>query len=77
MPASRLMIPLDVHVARQARRLGLLSRTYNDWAAVQELTGALRLLDPDDPAKYDYALFGLGVVEDSIPEGFIINAGGK
>src|SRR5699024_1480240 len=73
MPGSDLMIPLDVHVARQARRLGLLSRSYNDWWAVQELTDALRLLDPDDPAKYDYALFGLGVAEDSIPKKFIIN----
>lgn len=61
MPASELMIPLDVHVARQARRLGLLTRSYNDWKAVVELTENLRLLDPSDPAKYDYALFGLGI----------------
>lgn len=73
MPASELMIPLDVHVARQARRLGLLSRTYNDWWAVQELTEALRLLDPADPVKYDYALFGLGVAEDGLPEELIVN----
>lgn len=73
MPASELMVPLDVHVARQARRLGLLSRTYNDWWAVQELTEALRLLDPKDPAKYDYALFGLGVAEEGLPEELIIN----
>jgi len=67
------MIPLDVHVARQARALGLLSRTYNDWWAVQELTEALQLLDPQDPAKYDYALFGLGVNQKKIPEEFIKN----
>ena len=73
MPASELMVPLDVHVARQARRLGLLTRTYNDWWAVQELTDALRLLDPEDPAKYDYALFGLGVA-DSVPDNFVLNA---
>lgn len=73
MPQSELMIPLDVHVARQARALGLLSRTYNDWWAVQELTEALRLLDPEDPAKYDYALFGLGVNQDEIPTKFIKN----
>ena len=73
MPQSELMIPLDVHVARQARALGLLSRTYNDWWAVQELTEALRLLDPKDPAKYDYALFGLGVNQDQIPQEFIKN----
>lgn len=73
MPPSELMIPLDVHVARQARALGLLSRTYNDWWAVGELTEALRLLDPEDPAKYDYALFGLGVEEGGIPEELILN----
>jgi uncharacterized protein (TIGR02757 family) len=73
MPQSELMIPLDVHVARQARALGLLSRTYNDWWAVQELTEALRLLDPEDPAKYDYALFGLGINQDEIPLEFIKN----
>lgn len=73
MPESELMVPLDVHVARQARVLGLLSRTYNDWWAVQELTDSLRLLDPEDPAKYDYALFGLGVHQDKIPDEFIVN----
>lgn len=73
MPQSELMIPLDVHVARQARALGLLSRTYNDWWAVGELTEALQLLDPGDPAKYDYALFGLGVAEDGIPEELVLN----
>lgn len=73
MPPSQLYVPLDVHVARQARALGLLSRKYNDWSAVEELTEALRLLDPEDPAKYDYALFGLGVIADSIPEKMILN----
>ena len=73
LPQSELMIPLDVHVARQARALGLLSRTYNDWWAVQELTEALQLLDSQDPAKYDYALFGLGVNQNKIPEKFIKN----
>jgi len=73
IPQSELMVPLDVHVARQARALGLLSRTYNDWWAVQELTEALRLLDPEDPAKYDYALFGLGIHSNSIPDEIIVN----
>jgi uncharacterized protein (TIGR02757 family) len=73
IPQSELMVPLDVHVARQARILGLLSRTYNDWWAVQELTENLRILDPEDPAKYDYALFGLGIHQDAIPEKFIVN----
>lgn len=75
MPQSELMVPLDVHVARQAKALGLLSRTYNDWWAVKELTEALHLLDPNDPAKYDYALFGLGIHQDAIPEKFILNEG--
>ncbi len=73
IPQSELMVPLDVHVARQSRRLGLLSRTYNDWWAVEELTESLRLLDPEDPAKYDYALFGLGITPDSVPEKLIVN----
>jgi uncharacterized protein (TIGR02757 family) len=70
---SRLMIPLDVHVARYARILGLLSRHANDWLAVEELTERLRLLDPADPARYDYALFGVGISGESIPAGFILN----
>jgi len=73
MPASELMIPLDVHVARHARRLGLLGRKQNDWKAVQELTSKLLLLDPEDPAKYDYALFGLGVEDIDVPAEFLIN----
>jgi uncharacterized protein (TIGR02757 family) len=73
MPASELMIPLDVHVARHARRLGLLGRKQNDWKAVQELTKRLRILDPGDPSKYDYALFGLGIEDIEVPESIIIN----
>ncbi|MCH8486004.1 MAG: TIGR02757 family protein [Candidatus Cyclonatronum sp.] len=73
MPASELMIPLDVHVARHARRLGLLGRKQNDWQAVTELTRKLRLLDPEDPAKYDYALFGLGIEDIEVPKEFVIN----
>jgi len=61
--ASQLICPLDVHVARVARRLGILQRTQNDWQAAAELTYYLRKLDANDPVKYDYALFGLGVVE--------------
>ncbi|RLD19058.1 MAG: TIGR02757 family protein [Bacteroidetes bacterium] len=58
-----LMIPLDVHVMRVAHRLGLLTRDKSDWKAVEELTSQLRLMDPKDPVKYDYALFGMGVME--------------
>ncbi len=58
-----LMIPLDVHVGRIGRQLGLLERKQDDWKAVEELTQQLRLLRPDDPVYYDYALFGTGVFE--------------
>jgi len=60
---SELMIPLDVHVYRVSLSLGLLSRRYADWRAVEELTETLRLLDPEDPVRYDYALFSLGVLD--------------
>lgn len=73
MEPAELMIPLDVHAARQARAMGLLTRTYNDWKAAQELTQNMRLLDPADPAKYDYALFGIGVRGEQIPKEFVVN----
>jgi len=73
MPLSELMIPLDVHVARYARMLGLLTRPSNDWKALVELTDRLKTLDPLDPAKYDYALFGLGVLKIPVPEALILN----
>jgi uncharacterized protein (TIGR02757 family) len=60
---SQLICPLDVHVARVARNVGLLQRTQNDWQAAQELTQALKTLNTQDPVKYDFALFGLGVME--------------
>ena len=64
IPASALMLPLDVHTGRVARKLGLLNRRQNDWKAVEELSSRLREFDPADPVKYDFALFGLGVFED-------------
>jgi uncharacterized protein (TIGR02757 family) len=60
---SILYCPLDLHSGRVARKLGLLDRKQDDWKAVHELTMNLRILDPDDPVKYDFALFGLGVFE--------------
>jgi uncharacterized protein (TIGR02757 family) len=60
---SSLYMPLDLHSGNTARRLGLLTRKMNDWKAVEELTEILRLFDPTDPVKYDFALFGLGVFE--------------
>jgi len=64
IPKSSLLIPLDVHSARQSRRLGLLTRKQNDWKAVVELTDNLKKFDPYDPVKYDFALFGMGVFND-------------
>ena len=58
-----LMIPLDTHVGRVARLLGLLNRRSNDWLAVEELTAALREFDPADPVRYDFSLFGLGIFD--------------
>lgn len=60
---SKLSCPLDVHSGNIARKLGLLQRKANDAKAVKELDLQLRLLDPVDPVKYDFALFGLGVYE--------------
>jgi uncharacterized protein (TIGR02757 family) len=60
---AKLSCPLDVHSGNVARKLGLLTRTQNDGKALSELDSNLRLLDPKDPVKYDFALFGLGVFE--------------
>jgi uncharacterized protein (TIGR02757 family) len=60
---SQLSCPLDVHSGNVARKLGLLKRKQNDAKALLELDTALRKLDPNDPVKYDFALFGLGVFE--------------
>lgn len=57
----QLMMPLDVHVGRVSRELNLLNRKQNDWQAVEELTQTMRQMDPNDPVKYDFALFGLGL----------------
>ena len=60
---SQLVCPLDLHVGRVARHFKLLDRPNNDWMAAVELTNNLKQLDGQDPVKYDYALFGLGVIE--------------
>lgn len=60
---SQLSCPLDVHSGNVARKLGLLTRKQNDAKALFELDSNLRTLDPKDPVKYDFALFGLGVFE--------------
>lgn len=63
IPPALLSCPLDVHSGNVARSLGLLSRKQNDAKALNELDSSLRKLDPNDPVKYDFALFGLGVFE--------------
>lgn len=63
IPPSQLICPIDVHVARVARQFNLLHRQATDWQAARELTANLRTLDETDPVKYDFALFGLGVME--------------
>lgn len=60
---SNLICPCDVHVDRVARRYGLLNRKKTDWLAAEELTNNLIKFDPNDPVKYDFALFGLGILE--------------
>lgn len=60
---SLLSCPLDVHTGRVARKLGLMKRKSNDARALQELDQSLRALDAEDPVRYDFALFGLGVFE--------------
>lgn len=64
IPMSELHLPLDVHTGNIARKLGMLSRTQNDWRALSELQTHLVAMDPIDPVKYDFALFGLGVYDD-------------
>lgn len=60
---SRLVLPLDTHVARIARALGILRRNVADWRAALEATEALRLLDPADPVKYDFPICRLGILD--------------
>ena len=64
MTPAQLKIPLDTHVARISRELGLLIRNSNDKKAVDEITQKLLEFDPKDPVKYDFALFGYGVNEN-------------
>jgi uncharacterized protein (TIGR02757 family) len=66
IPMSALYMPLDIHTGRMGRNLGLLSRKQSDWKAVEELTASLRELSADDPVRYDYSLFGLGISGDNL-----------
>jgi uncharacterized protein (TIGR02757 family) len=60
---SQLICPVDLHVARVARRFGMVTRKQTDWQTAVDLTGQLRRFDEKDPVKYDFALFGLGALE--------------
>ncbi|WP_109695201.1 TIGR02757 family protein [Chitinophaga deserti] len=60
---TQLVCPVDIHVSRVAARLGLIQSADANWKTALELTSQLRLMDPADPVKYDFALFGLGVIE--------------
>jgi uncharacterized protein (TIGR02757 family) len=61
IPMSALYMPLDIHTGRMGRSLGLLSRKQNDWKTVDELTSSLRQFNAEDPVRYDYSLFGVGI----------------
>ena len=61
---AMLYCPLDLHSGNIARKLGLITRKQNDWLALEELMAHLRAFDPEDPVKYDFALFGLGIFEN-------------
>ena len=61
--SAQLICPIDVHVARVARKFGMLTRKQVDWNTAIELTSNLKRMDAADPVKYDFALFGLGVIE--------------
>lgn len=60
---AQLVCPIDLHVARVAKRFNLINRKQVDWITAIELTNHLKEFDASDPAKYDFALFGLGVIE--------------
>ena len=61
--SSKLITPVDLHVERVARKLKLIRRRQVDWETAEELTANLRKFDPEDPVRYDFALFGLGITE--------------
>lgn len=63
IPMSDLHLPLDIHTGNIARKLEILTRTQNDWTSVEEIQKVLTQMDPIDPIKYDFALFGLGAFE--------------
>jgi uncharacterized protein (TIGR02757 family) len=67
---DQLMLPLDVHAGRQMRALGVIERKSNDWKAARRATAICRAFSPDDPARYDFAFFGIGAHDDSLDDRF-------
>ena len=67
---AQLMLPLDVHAGRKVRALGLLERKSNDWTAVRRVTAVCRQFDSSDPARYDFAFYGVGAQDDSLDARF-------
>jgi uncharacterized protein (TIGR02757 family) len=61
---DKLIIPLDTHIARLSRYLGLTRRRSHDWKMAEEITDGLKMLDPEDPIKYDFALCRLGILKE-------------
>jgi len=80
---AELLVPLDVHVSRLARLLGLTQRKTDNWKTAEEITGVFRQLCPEDPLRYDFALFGLGVSgglegdPNLIPKSILAKVGAK
>ena len=63
LPPSQLIVPLDVHIHKLARNLGLTQRRSAGWKAAEDVTRELARLDPEDPVKYDFSLCHLGMVQ--------------
>ncbi|MFN8673852.1 MAG: TIGR02757 family protein [Candidatus Sericytochromatia bacterium] len=61
VPASMVLIPLDFHVSKLSRELGLTTRKQDDWVTAEQITERLKEFDPEDPSKYDFAIFGMGI----------------
>lgn len=66
IPANKLIIPLDTHVAKLSRKAGLTQRKADDWKTAEEITEKLKQFDSSDPVKYDFALFGMGISKEIV-----------
>ena len=66
IPTDKLIIPLDTHVAKQSRKIHLTERKSDDWKTAEQITENLKKLDNNDPVKYDFALFSMGIAGESL-----------